>query len=412
MKRKLLTLTFTLGTLLGATAQNRSINFKQEGTFTDHLADATKSNKLIFFDAFTSWCGPCKTLAKEVFTVDSVADYFNTNFVNVGYDMEKGEGIELKKRFASEINAYPTLLFINGKGEVVHKIVGAPSVKNFMALSKQALNPELSLTGLEKKFNSGDHSLNTVTTYLKALGSAYDTEKTKLVATSYFDAMPAAEFNKPETFAMVTKYLYNIDSKTFKYILSKRAELAKVHGADKVDGYLLSNLNREVAGLSTAYYSKKPVDAAKEEWLVKTLKTIKNTQSDQLLLKMELISSRNQGDWAGFNKGMLRMIEDPDLVKGAGNKTSYMLNFTRKFVEAAPESRFGDALNWADQLLKTDLNPLYMIDLLSFKKTIYSKMGKADLVKEADNMIATQNNIKADLEKRGTRFPGAMRGYM
>nr|WP_121270988.1 thioredoxin family protein [Pedobacter schmidteae] len=412
MKRKLLTLTFTIGTLLSATAQNRSINFKHEGSFNEHLATAAKENKLLFFDAFTSWCGPCKTLAKDVFTVDSVADYFNTNFVNVGYDMEKGEGIELKKRFASEINAYPTLLFINGKGQVVHKIVGAPSVKEFMELSKLALNPERSLKGLEKKFNDGDRSLNAMTAYFKALGNASDTERTRTVATAYFDTMPAAELNKPEVFELMKRYLHNIDSKTYKYFLANRAELGKIHGVDKVDSFLLGNLAGEVNGLSSAYYGQKPVDAAKEAWLVKTLDNFKNDQARQLLVKMSLISSRNKGDWAAFNQAMTSMIKSEESVKGAGSKASMMLNFTRKFTAVAPSEHLGDALNWADLLLKTDVNVVYVIDLLAFKKAVYSKMGNAESAREMDNMIATQTKLRAELEKQGTFFPGLMRGYM
>ncbi len=368
--------------------------------------------KLIFFDAYTSWCVPCKVLAKDVFTVDSVADYFNTNFINVGYDMEKGEGIELKKRFASEINAYPTLLFINSNGEVVHKIVGAPSVSDFMELSKLALKPELRLKGLAQKYNGGDHSTSTVVAYLKSLGTANDPEQTKAVATAYFDAMPVTELNKPETFELIKRYLYNIDSRTFKYILTNREALGKVHGTDKVEGYLLSNISREVSGLSMAYYGKKPVDTAKEALLVKMLDLFKNNQSAQLLVKMELISSRNKGDWAAFNQAMLKMINTDEPVKGSGAKTSLMLNFTRKFTEAAPAAHLSDALNWVDLLLKTDVNPLYAIDLLNFKKAIYNKMGNADMMNETDGKIAEQTAIKADLEKKGTIFSGAMRGFM
>lgn len=412
MKRRLLTLMLTLGTLYGATAQNRSIDFKHEGTFADRLAEATKSNKLIFFDAYTSWCVPCKILAKEVFTVDSVADYFNANFINVGYDMEKGEGIELKKRFASEINAYPTLLFINGKGEVVHKIVGSASAKEFMALARPALSPELSLKGMAQKFNGGDHSLNTVTAYLKVLSSAYDVEKTKEVATTYFDGLPAAELNNPATFDLLKRYLFNPDSKTFKYILANRDALGKIHSADKVNGYLLGNLSREVGGLSNAYYSKKPVDAVKEAWLVKTLETFKNNQAAELLTKMSLIGSRNKGDWDAYNKAMTAMITSPEPIHGAGTKANLMLNFTRKFTEAAPEAHLADGLKWADLLLNLDVNPITAIDLLNFKKAIYTKMGKTDQLNVVDLDLRLQEKNKEELAKKGQVFAGAMRGFL
>lgn len=81
-------------------------------------------------DCYTSWCGPCKQLARTVFTDPDAANFFNEHFVNLKMDMEKGEGINLKDRFG--VKAYPTLLFINGQGEVVHSLVGAPGLKELL----------------------------------------------------------------------------------------------------------------------------------------------------------------------------------------------------------------------------------------------------------------------------------------
>ena len=68
---------------VGVDAQNRSIVFR-EGNWEKILKQAKKEKKLIFVDCYTSWCGPCKMLAKNVFTQDKVADFYNTEFVCVG----------------------------------------------------------------------------------------------------------------------------------------------------------------------------------------------------------------------------------------------------------------------------------------------------------------------------------------
>ena len=106
-------LIFILATLflLPAYAQNRSIEFR-EGDWSGLLKTAAKKDKLIFLDCYTSWCGPCKMLAKNVFTNDTVADFYNRNFICVKMDMEKGEGPELAKKY--KVAAYPTLLYVNG----------------------------------------------------------------------------------------------------------------------------------------------------------------------------------------------------------------------------------------------------------------------------------------------------------
>lgn len=40
----------------------------QELPFKDLIAKAKKENKIVFIDAFTSWCGPCKMMERNIFT--------------------------------------------------------------------------------------------------------------------------------------------------------------------------------------------------------------------------------------------------------------------------------------------------------------------------------------------------------
>ena len=71
------------------------IDFLHNKNWKEILAQAKKENKLIFLDAYTSWCGPCKHMQSEVFTDMAVGYYFNKNFINVKMDMEEGEGLQL-----------------------------------------------------------------------------------------------------------------------------------------------------------------------------------------------------------------------------------------------------------------------------------------------------------------------------
>ena len=92
-------------------------------TLKEALAKAKESGKQVFVDCFTEWCGPCKMLARDVFPRPEVGKVFNARFVNLKMDMEKGEGLEVAKRYG--ITAYPTLLVINPDGTVAGKVVGA-----------------------------------------------------------------------------------------------------------------------------------------------------------------------------------------------------------------------------------------------------------------------------------------------
>lgn len=121
-----------------AGAQTKAIQF-ESGTWEEIKTRAANENKLIFLDAYATWCGPCKTMAKHVFTNDSVADYYNVHFINAKIDMEAGEGPGIAKRY--NVNIYPTLLFVNAQGNVVHRAVGAYKPQQFIELGRDAQDP-------------------------------------------------------------------------------------------------------------------------------------------------------------------------------------------------------------------------------------------------------------------------------
>ena len=104
------------------------------------LAKAKSEHKLVFLDAYTMWCRPCIQMAKDVFTLDKVADFYNGNFINVSMDMEKGDGPAVNKNY--KIDAYPAFLYIDGDGNVVHQGGGYQEAKEFIDLGKAAVKAQ------------------------------------------------------------------------------------------------------------------------------------------------------------------------------------------------------------------------------------------------------------------------------
>ena len=108
-----------------------------KGSYEEALEEAKKTNKIIFVDAYAKWCGPCKVMARNVFTQKEVGDYFNENFINLKLDMEEKEGASFGRSFP--ISAFPTLFFVSGEGELIKKSVGAKQADGLIALAKKAL---------------------------------------------------------------------------------------------------------------------------------------------------------------------------------------------------------------------------------------------------------------------------------
>ncbi len=98
-----------------ATAEN-GIKFIEEN-WSKALSEAKKQKKLIFLDAYTSWCGPCKMLKRNTFPDKAAGEFYNKNFVNIALDMEKGDGPAIAEKYG--VNAYPTLIITDADGKLL-----------------------------------------------------------------------------------------------------------------------------------------------------------------------------------------------------------------------------------------------------------------------------------------------------
>ncbi|GGZ78352.1 thioredoxin family protein [Algibacter mikhailovii] len=129
------------------------------------LALQKKTPKKIMMDVYTNWCGPCKLLDKKTFQNPDVANYVNKNFYAVKFNGEGNEAITYKEKTFSnpsydparvnsrnsvhelarylQVNAYPTIVFLDEKAEVIAPIRGYQTP------------PQLEL--YLKMFNQNDH---------------------------------------------------------------------------------------------------------------------------------------------------------------------------------------------------------------------------------------------------------------
>jgi thiol-disulfide isomerase/thioredoxin len=110
----------------------------EHGTWKEVLEKAKQTSKPIFIDVYTSWCGPCKKMTKEIFLLEEVGKVYNTNFICYQIDAEKGEGVEIAKKYA--VKAYPTYLFIKSDGVLYYTALGWMDAKKFIAESNNALS--------------------------------------------------------------------------------------------------------------------------------------------------------------------------------------------------------------------------------------------------------------------------------
>jgi thiol:disulfide interchange protein len=121
----------------GSETKNETGIVFHQGTWDEALKQAKKEGKPIFLDISASWCGPCKMLKSRTFPNEEVGEFYNTNFINVAVDGEKGEGVELARKY--KIQGYPSLIYIDSNGQLIAQTAGYRNPKQLIDIGKQII---------------------------------------------------------------------------------------------------------------------------------------------------------------------------------------------------------------------------------------------------------------------------------
>ncbi len=221
-------------------AQNKPLNngngvLFEEGTLAQALAKAKnnkKGPKIVFLDCYTTWCGPCKYMSNNIFPQEKVGTFFNSNFVNIKIDMEKGEGIELAKKY--QVRAYPTFLILDSDGNEINRLVGGGEADAFIEKVKKAMDPANSPKNLRAKYDS-DKSLNSAIQYLEALQASYMTKVADDFVDEIFVAMQPNDRYSDKLWPYISKSLQNTDSNVFEIVMSEKPVADRWLSKERVD---------------------------------------------------------------------------------------------------------------------------------------------------------------------------------
>lgn len=217
-----------------------------DASFNEALQAASKNGKLVFVDCYTSWCAPCKWMEKNVFVNDTVYQFFNRQFVNFKIDMEKGEGVQLRERY--KISSFPTYLFLDGKGNQVHRTGSRMSVQEFITEAKRATKPGNTLADMEKKFNSGDRSLQLLTDYAIVLqrvnGSIFDKVRNELIQRVKED-----DLNTALGWTIIKTFARDEEDKLGSYLISHQQQMEKFADAAAINSKLQQLASASMYGL-------------------------------------------------------------------------------------------------------------------------------------------------------------------
>jgi thiol-disulfide isomerase/thioredoxin len=291
------------------------------GTWEEALVKAETEGKLIFVDAYTTWCGPCKAMSANVFPQDEVGDVFNANFINVKLDMEKEESVAFRK--VHRVRAYPTLFWINGKNDAVHMSVGGKQVAQLIGVAKEAIAKQDDLPALAEEWEAGNHTPKLAFTYIRAL--VRRGESHLRIANDYLRNQK--DLTTEENLNIIQVAATDADSRIFDLLMQNKAGIVALNGQEAFDASVHQAVNA----------TKEKAMAFKDESLletaVKKLSAVDPAAGKQLALEGAYEMAAVGTDLKAFTKAMKKYVKkgvDGDMAR---MKSVYTVATKSKFIE-------------------------------------------------------------------------------
>lgn len=179
---------------------------------------------------------------KNVFVKKEVAEFYNSNFINLKLDMEKGEGIDLVKKY--EVTSFPTYLFIDYTGKIIHKANSKMSVEDFIKEGEKALNPMQSIGILADKHANNTITINELVSYAIALKQNRNNTYEKVLET--IQTKKTTDFYTSEKGWEVAKNFIFDDSLIMEQFLKNETYYTTTFGKKEVNALKRKIIQREL----------------------------------------------------------------------------------------------------------------------------------------------------------------------
>jgi len=312
-------------------AQENGVHFEKDLSWEQIKAKAKASHKYIFVDVFATGDESCKWMDNEVFESSKVGEFIGSKFIAVKIqgDSTKSDKDQVKSWYATAVRMknefrtmnYPAFLFFSPEGQLVHKFnAGAVADTSFMAIAKNALNPDKQYVSILKKYKEGRLGFAQMPYLVKNASQLHETDIAKMVSTDYIDTylfkLKEQELFTKENLTFMSQYLNDTESKAFKLFMKYSEKVNAVLGKDKAEYALRATISNDyLRGIEP---EKKP----NFDWfgLKNTIKSKFGEIGLEAMYGKQMGYYKNAEDWNNFGKYFVLYFEK------ALKRPEYMIN--------------------------------------------------------------------------------------
>jgi thioredoxin-related protein len=409
-------------------AQKSDISFEQDGTWQQVLEKAKVENKYVFVDCYASWCGPCKTMDREVYTSDTVGKYMNDNFISVKVQMDtaQGDSKNVQSWYTTahdigmqySVHAYPSFLIFSPEGFIAYKSVGAKSKEKFLDLVKNGLSGNQLQYSLKlKKYKEGGLGYSEMRDLADASKKMDLNSITIQIAGDYIlhyltGLSPEELWTKGNIgFLQVYSKAIHYKDGIFKRYLRDRKKIDSVMDFKGYSSRLINYVIHEEEIEPEIYLALKShvePEWGKMERAIEQKYARAYAKNDILDARVEFYHKAKE--WHKYAKYFVIRSEKAGIANASsGRGNAILLNNTafEVFKYSDSKKELKKALSWVNEAIKMDSNPYP--DALDTKANILYKLGQIkeglSLETESANLAPQNSDIQESLRKMKRGLP-------
>ncbi|HBB06900.1 MAG TPA: hypothetical protein DCZ73_03985 [Bacteroides sp.] len=185
------------------------------------LQTAVREHKNVFVDVYTSWCGPCKRMAREVFADTAVGDYMNARFVCIQLDAEREADHPFFRQFKP--TAYPTYYWLDANARLLDSQTGYMPADTFLHAAEKALASDKGRQWEEytRRWNEGERDTTFVETYLFEVLPQFQPDSVRPHLNQFLAGLTDEERRSSAVGRMVMRFTRNLeDDLTLRTLLT------------------------------------------------------------------------------------------------------------------------------------------------------------------------------------------------
>lgn len=340
----------------------QGINFSKE-SFKKILDKAKRENKLIFLHAYTTSSGAHEVMKRDVFSLKNIGNFYNSNFINIEIDMEKGEGIDISKKY--NIKNFPSFLFINGEGEEIHRIIGSRLEEDFMQLGMDSLDPSKNLFSLKKQFEIGNRQPGMLLELAK-LTQSFDSEFSEKVSQVYFEEYPNRKIGEEEIGLLFCNDSLE-NSPLLKIADARKDEVEAVLGKDGIANY---RKNSKISRAILSAYNNETLSYDYIKLKDDLLTIVDEEEAEDNINEIKLLSFLETDNYDKFEEFALEIYNDN--IKLDSYRSYRLNNISWIFFEhVSNKNSLQKAIEWAKLSIEKDENTFNTNTLAN----LYNKIG-------------------------------------